>query len=73
MRDNSNNWRKYADQYKSPVDTGRKPIPLVKHPTGLDFSKTIGGTTYTTKTHFTPNATECLLAKISHLLDCQEE
>ena len=73
MQDNITDWQDYAQQYEPLIDTGRKPIPLVKYPTSLDFAKTIGGTAYVTKTHFMPNATECLLAKISRLLDCQEE
>jgi len=73
MQDNITDWQDYAQQYEPLIDTGRKLIPLVKRPTGLDFTKAIGGTTYITKTHFTPTATECLLTKISRLLDCQED
>lgn len=63
----SNNWKDNANNRKSLVDTGRKPIPLVKYPQDLDFTKTVGSTTYVVKSHFNPNADECLLAKVSRL------
>jgi hypothetical protein len=60
----NNNWREYADNYKPLVDTGRKPLPLEKYPKSLDFSTTIGGTSYTVKSHFNPQANESLLCII---------
>lgn len=62
-----NNWKNYAGSQKPAIDTGRKKIPLTKYPQDLDFVKTIGGTTYVVKSHFNPNADECLLAKVSRL------
>ena len=64
-----NNWREYADGYKSLVNTGREPLPLSKHPKGLDFSKTIGNTTYTVKSHFNRDANESLLGIVLRWMD----
>ena len=50
------------------IDTGRKKFPLSKFPPGLDFSKTIGNTTYTVRSYFNPKASECLYAKINRLM-----
>ena len=50
------------------IDTGREQIPLVKCPPDLDFVKTIGGTTYTVRSHFNPDADECLLQIVSRLM-----
>jgi len=64
--------RKSPD-YKVPdkpiIETGRKLIPLVKYPDDLDFSKTIGGTTYTVNSHFNSDADECLLGIVSRWVD----
>lgn len=46
------------------IETGRKPMRLEKMPKDLDFSKTIGNTTYTVKSHFNPNASECIFRKV---------
>ena len=64
-----NNYHDFADEYKPLVDTGRKYCQLQKYPDGLDFSKSIGGTTYIVKSYFNQNAGECLLVKIHRLLD----
>ena len=64
-----NNWREYADKHKPLIDTGRAPLPLAKYPSGLDFEKTIGGTTYTVKSHFNPNASESMLRIVLRWLD----
>jgi hypothetical protein len=61
----------YSDvpmERKRLIDTGRKPLPLVRFPTDLDFSKTIGGTTYTVRSHFNRDAGECLFAKVNRLM-----
>lgn len=49
------------------IVTGRKPIPLMKHPQDLDFSKKIGNTTYVVKSHFERDSKEYVVAKISRL------
>ena len=51
------------------INSGRKKIPLVKYPDDLDFSKAIGGTTYTVKSHFDPDADECLFGIVSRWID----
>ena len=50
------------------IDIGREPIPLLKCPADLDFVKTIGGTTYTVRSHFNPNADECLLQTVNRMM-----
>ena len=55
-------------EYKPIIETGRKALPLSKFPQDLDFSKTIGGTTYIVKSHFNKDARECLFAKTLRLL-----
>jgi len=51
------------------IETDRKPLPLMKYPKDLDFSKTVGNTTYVVKSHFNKNANESLLLIISRLLE----
>ena len=63
------NWHEHSSKYKSLVDTGREPLPLSKHPKGLDFSKTIGNTTYTVKSHFNRDASESLLGIVLRWMD----
>ena len=65
----SNDWREYKKSNKSLVDTGRERLHLEKYPKDLDFSKTIGGTTYTVKSHFNPNADETLLGIVLRWMD----
>ena len=36
-------------------------IELKKYPEDLDFTKTVGGTTYIVKSHFNPQAKESML------------
>ena len=62
-------WRDYPDSYKPLVDTGRETIPLHKYPNDLDFSKTIGGTTYVVKSHFSPQANESILRIVLRWID----
>ena len=50
------------------IDTGREMIPIVKCPADLDFVKVIGGTTYTVRSHFNPDAEEDLLQIICRLM-----
>jgi len=57
----SKHWESYAAEYTPLIDTGRKPLHLSKYPKGLDFSKTIGNTTYTVKSRFNRSANESLL------------
>ena len=59
--ENYNNWEEHARNYKPIVETGRKPIPLLRYPKDLDFSKDIGYTKYVVKSRFDKNANECLL------------
>jgi len=66
---NNNNWREYADNHKPLVYTDRQPLPLSKHPKDLDFSKIVGNTTYTVKSHFNSNANESLLGIVLRWLD----
>ncbi len=65
----SNNWREYARSHRPIVHTGRKMIELKKYPDDLDFTKTVGGTTYIIKSHFNPQATECLLRIVLRRMD----
>ena len=51
------------------IDTGRELIPLVKYPEDLDFTKTIGSTTYIINSQFNHDAEECLLGIVSHWVD----
>ena len=44
-------------------------IELKKYPDDLDFTKTVGGTTYIIKSHFNPQATECLLRIVLRRMD----
>jgi hypothetical protein len=66
---NEDNWRDYADNYKPLVNTGRKPLPLSKCPKDLDFSKTVGSTTYVVKSRFNPQANESLLDIVLRWMD----
>ena len=50
------------------VDTGREPLSLEKCPADLDFVKVVGGTTYTIRSHFNPNADECLFQIVNRLM-----
>ncbi len=50
------------------IETGRKNYPLAWFPEGLDFTKTIGGTTYSVRSYFNPKAGECLYAKVNRLI-----
>ena len=50
------------------IDTGREPLPLERMPADLDFVKVIGGTTYTVRSHFNPDAEEDLLQIICRLM-----
>lgn len=63
----NNNWKEYAKNRKLQLNTGREPLPLMKHPKDLDFSKTVGGTTYVVKSHFNKNANDSLLTIILRL------
>lgn len=56
-----NDWREHAAAHNPLVDTGRERLPLMKYPKDLDFTKTIGGTTYTIKSYFDPQANESIL------------
>ena len=69
MSKTTNNWREYTDSCKPLVDIAREPLPLSKYPKDLDFSKTIGNTTYTVKSHFNPNANESLLGIVLRWMD----
>jgi len=42
---------------------------LFKYPDDLDFSKKIGGTTYTVNSHFDPDADFCLVGIVSGWVD----
>ena len=55
------NWRDYAKSYKPITDTERKQIPLEKYPKSLDFSKTVGNTTYVVNSKFNNTANDSLL------------
>lgn len=61
-------WWRRAEVYKPLIDTNRTAIPLMKHPQDLDFSKTVGYTTYVVKSHFNPQGNESLLIKVSRLM-----
>ena len=50
------------------VQLQRERIAIEKHPAGLDFTKTVNGTTYTVKSHFNSTAAECLFVKVCRLL-----
>jgi len=50
------------------IDTGRKPIPLERFPKDLNFTETIGGTTYTVRSFFNPNAEESIIATICRMV-----
>ncbi len=63
------NWREYARSQKPLVDTGRKLIAVKKYPDDLDFTKTVGGTTYIVKSHFNPQANESLLRIVLRQMD----
>jgi len=58
-----------ATERKPLINTGRKSLPLQKYPADLDFSSVVAGTTYTVKSHFNKNASECLFVKLCRLLD----
>ncbi|MDL2273756.1 transposon-encoded TnpW family protein [Oscillospiraceae bacterium OttesenSCG-928-G22] len=62
-----NNWRDYAKSRELPIETGRKLTELEKYPADLDFSKTIGGTTYEVNSHFSKDSAECMVAKVARL------
>ena len=66
---NRNGWHEYAKSYKSLISTGRRPIPLKKYPKDLDFSKTIGNTTYVVKSHFNKSSNECALGIIMRWIE----
>jgi hypothetical protein len=68
---NANNWHEIADRYRPLVDTGRKRIELKKYPEDLDFTKTVGGTTYVVKSHFNPQARESLLRIVCRRMDSE--
>jgi hypothetical protein len=57
----SNHWESYADSYKPLIATEREQLPLLKYPNDLDFSETIGNTTYTVRSHFNRDANKSLL------------
>ena len=65
---NRDDWREYSETYKPLIDTRRKLTPLEKYPKDLDFSKTIGNTTYVVKSHFNKNAEECILKKMCRII-----
>ncbi len=44
-------------------------IAVKKYPDDLDFTKTVGGTTYIVKSHFNPQATESLLRIVLRRMD----
>lgn len=60
----NNDWKEHAAAYRPLVDTGRERLPVEKTPKDLDFTKTVGGTTYTVKSHFDPQAHESMLCII---------
>jgi hypothetical protein len=64
-----NNWREHANNYRPLVNTGREMIELKKRPDDLDYTKTIGGTTYVVKSHFNPQASESMLRIILRWMD----
>lgn len=65
----TDSWKEHAVSYKPLVDTGRERLPLEKNPRDLDFTKTLGGTTYTIKSHFNPQAHESILRIILRWMD----
>jgi len=62
-------YREPPKNYKPLIDIGRERLHLEKYPKDLDFSKAIGGTTYTVKSHFNPSANETLLRIVLRWLD----
>jgi len=65
---NYNNWEEHARKHKTIIETGRKPVPLLKYPKDLDFDLNIGNTKYVVKSRFDKNANECLLGIVLRLL-----
>lgn len=65
----SDSWKEHAAAYKPLMDTGRERLPLEKNPQDLDFIRTVGGTTYTVKSHFDPQAHESMLRIILRWMD----
>ena len=65
----NDDWHEYAASYKPLIDTNRTRLPLSKYPKNLDFTKTIGGTTYLVKSHFNPSANESLLRIIMRRIE----
>lgn len=68
---NDNEIKEYVESFqplelerKPLIETGREKLYLKKLPNNLDFSKTIGNTIYTVKSHFDQNASECIFRKI---------
>ena len=59
----------YKVPEKLPIETGREWLELFKYPDDLDFSKKIGGTTYTINSHFDPDADFCLVGIVSGWVD----
>ena len=65
---NRDDWCEYAKSYRPLIDTRRKLTPLEKFPKDLDFSETIGNTTYVVKSHFDKNAEECMVGKVCRMI-----
>jgi len=59
----------YKVPEKLPIETGREWLELFKYPDDLDFSKKIGGTTYTVNSHFDPDSDFCLVGIVSGWVD----
>jgi len=59
----------YKVPEKLPIETGREWLELFKYPDDLDFSKKIGGTTYTVNSHFDSDADVCLVGIVSGWVD----
>ncbi len=72
MRDKSSR-HDSARAYRPLVNTGRKAIPLKKYPDNLDFTKSVGGTTYIIKSHFKPQGRETMFCIVSRRMDNNAE
>ena len=47
-------YKDVTQEHKPLIYIGRKPLQLSKIPKDLDFSKNIGNTTYSVRSHFNP-------------------
>jgi len=70
---NRDDWREHSRTYKPLIDTGRRLTPLEKYPKDLDFSKTIGNTTYVVRSHFNKGGNECILGIIMRWIENDTE